>query len=258
MIVGFVLSLLISHSVSRNHSSAVSKDQFPPTYQSKIVHIYPHDPEAFTQGLAYHGNFLYESTGLWGQSSIRKVDLATGQVLQIRLLDDRYFGEALTFWQDKLIQLTWKEQIGFVYNVKSFQPIGSFSYSTEGWGLTQDGQRLIMSDGTSTLHFLDPLTFQPIGQLQVTNGSNPVVYLNELEYVKGEIYANVWQSNRIARVSPQTGQVTSSIDLTALVNTMGRSTIDVPNGIAYDEIQRPALGSPESIGRACSKFTLTR
>lgn len=237
MIVGFVLSLLISHSVSRNHSSAVSKDQFPPTYQSKIVHIYPHDPEAFTQGLAYHGNFLYESTGLWGQSSIRKVDLATGQVLQIRLLDDRYFGEGLTFWQDKLIQLTWKEQIGFVYNLKSFQPIGSFSYSTEGWGLAQDGQRLIMSDGTSTLHFLDPLTFQPIGQLQVTNGSNPVVYLNELEYVKGEIYANVWQSNRIARVSPQTGQVTSSIDLTALVNTMGRSTIDVPNGIAYDEIQ---------------------
>lgn len=235
LIVGLLVSFLISHSLTRNHSSAVSKDQSPPTYQSKIVHIYPHDPKVFTQGLAYHDNFLYESTGLWGQSQIRKVDLATGQVLQHRSLEDRYFGEGLTLWQDKLIQLTWKEQIGFVYDLKSFQPIHSFSCSTEGWGLTQDGQRLIVSDGTSTLHFLDPVTFQRIGQLHVINGSLPVGYLNELEFVKGEIYANVWQSNRIARISPKSGRVTGWIDLTPLIYSMDRSTIDVPNGIAFDE-----------------------
>ena len=237
LIAGIVLSLFVSFSIIRNHSSAVSKDQGPPTYRCKIVHTYPHDPKAFTQGLAYHDNFLYESTGHWGQSSIRKVDLATGQVLKNHPLDDRYFGEGITFWQDKLIQLTWKEQIGFVYDLESFQPIGNFSCSTEGWGLTQDGQRLIMSDGTSTLHFLDPVTFERIGQLQVMNGSFPVAYLNELEYVKGEIYANVWQTNRIARISPETGIVTGWIDLTPVINLMGRSTIDFPNGIAYDEAQ---------------------
>ena len=169
-----------------------------------------------------------------GQSSIRKLDLATGQVLQNRLLEDRYFGEGLKLWQDKIIQLTWKEQIGFVYDLKSFQPVRSFSYSTEGWGLTHDGQRLILSDGTSTLHFLDLVTFQPIGQLQVVNGSLPVACLNELEYVKGEIYANIWQSNRIAQISPQNGLVIGWIDLTPVVNTLDRLEIDVPNGIAYD------------------------
>jgi glutamine cyclotransferase len=207
-----------------------------PIYRVKILRAYPHDPKAFTQGLVFHEGYLYESTGLWGRSSVRKVDLETGKVLHIHTLDHRFYGEGLTLWQGRLIQLTWKEQTGFVYDLLSFRLIHDFSYSTEGWGLTHDGERLIMTNGTPILHFFDPTTFQPIGQLLVSEEAHPVQYLNELEYVKGEVLANVWASNRIARISPQSGRVVGWIDLTSLVSSMSPQPAEVLNGIAYDQI----------------------
>jgi glutamine cyclotransferase len=203
----------------------------------KIVHDYPHDREAFTQGLLYHDGFLYETTGMEGKSSLRKVDLTTGKVLQRVDLPGAYFGEGLALWKDKLIQLTWKSKIGFVYDRATFRQIGSFNYSREGWGITQDGKRLIMSDGTSTLYFWDPETFKEIGHLDVTDNGKPVKNLNELEYVRGEIYANVWMTERIARISPATGRVLGWIDLPGLLTPAERSQTDVMNGIAYDAKQ---------------------
>jgi len=231
-----LLALILSGcSGTRRNSADTFGAQEPQTSQVKIVHAYPHDPKAFTQGLVFHDGFLYESTGLWGESSIRKVDLETGKLLQFHSLDPRFFGEGLTVWQGKLIQLTWKEKTGFVYDLLSFRLIRDLSYSTEGWGLTHDGERLIMSDGTPTLHFLDPATFQEVRRLQVSDNNRPVQYLNELEYVKGELFANVWQSNRIARISPRSGQVLGWIDLTSLRNSMSPPPGEVLNGIAYDQ-----------------------
>jgi glutamine cyclotransferase len=210
--------------------------QKAPIHQAKVVRAHPHDPKAFTQGLLFHEGYLYESTGLWGRSSVRKVDLETGNVLHIHPLDRRFYGEGLTLWEGRLIQLTWKEQTGFVYHPLSLRLIRDFRYSTEGWGLTHDGERLIMTNGTPILHFFDPATFQPIGQLLVSEEAHPVQYLNELEYVKGEILANVWASNRIARISPQSGQVVGWIDLTSVVSSMSPPPAEVLNGIAYDQI----------------------
>ena len=204
---------------------------------SKIVRTYPHDPEAFTQGLLYADGFLYEATGLEGKSSLRKVELTTGKVLQRVDLPGAYFGEGLALWKDKLIQLTWKSKIGFVYDRATFRQLRTFTYSREGWGITQDGKRLIMSDGSSTLYFWDPETFKEIGHLDVTDKGRPVPELNELEYIRGEIYANVWQTDRIARISPSTGQVLGWIDLKGLLTQAERGRTDVLNGIAYDAKQ---------------------
>ncbi|MBC6422278.1 MAG: glutaminyl-peptide cyclotransferase [Hormoscilla sp. SP5CHS1] len=207
-----------------------------PMYSYRIINRYPHDPEAFTQGLFYHNGVLYEGTGGWGHSSIRRVDLETGKVLQISNLDKRYFGEGIVLWQDRIIQLTWKSNTGFVYDRDTFEKINEFKYPTEGWGITQDGKRLIMSDGTNILYFWDPDSFQDIEKLQVRDGDTPVPRLNELEYVKGEIWANVWGTDLIARISPQTGQVLSWIDLTGLLDiALRRDPNAVLNGIAYDE-----------------------
>ena len=203
----------------------------------KIVHTYPHDREAFTQGLLYYDGFLYEATGIAGKSSLRKVELATGKVLQRVDLLSSYFGEGLVLWKDKLIQLTWTSKIGFVYDRASFRQIGTFNYSREGWGITQDGKRLIMSDGSSTLYFWDPETFKEIGHLDVDYKGKPVPELNELEYVRGEIYANVWKTYRIARISPATGHVLGWIDLPDLLTPAERAGADVMNGIAYDPKQ---------------------
>jgi len=200
----------------------------------KIVHTYPHDREAFTQGLLYHEGFLYEATGLEGKSSLRKVELTTGKVLQRVDLPGAYFGEGIALWKDKLIQLTWKSKIGFVYDRATFRHIRTFNYSREGWGITQDGKRLIMSDGTSRLYFWDPETFKEIGHLNVVDKGKPLPELNELEYVRGEIYANVWRTERIARISPSTGQVLGWIDLPGLLTPAERAMTDVLNGIAYD------------------------
>ena len=207
-----------------------------PTYGYKVVRSYPHDRQAFTQGLVYTDGVLYEGTGMNGQSGIRKVRLETGEVLQARPLDAQYFGEGIAVWQDRIIQLTWQHGIGFVYDRKTFEPQRSFTYVGEGWGLTHDGTRLIMSDGSAsgTLRFLDPQTLRESGKLVVREGTRPVPHLNELEYVKGEIYANVWQTERIARIAPKTGRITGWIDLRGLLDPREAAGVDVLNGIAYD------------------------
>lgn len=200
-----------------------------PIYTYKVINAYPHDKEAFTQGLVFEGGYLYEGTGQYGSSTLRKVELVTGNVVQIYRLPPHFFGEGITIYRNQIIQLTWQSQIGFVYDKKNFSIIREFRYSTEGWGITHDGKRLIMSDGTATLYFLDPETFTQIGTLQVRDAQGPVSMLNELEYIQDEIYANVWQKNRIARISPQTGEVIGWIDVGGLCTWNG-----VLNGIAYD------------------------
>ena len=203
-----------------------------PTYGYRVINEYPHDPEAFTQGLMYDDGMLLEGTGLYGQSSIRRVALATGMVLQQRDLAASYFGEGITAVGDRLLQLTWKSGKGFVYDKETFNPSGSFSYSGQGWGLTYDGERLIMSDGTAYLRFLDPETFAQTGRVEVRGADGPVTRLNELEYIRGEVFANIWQRNTIARIAPLTGRVTGWIELGGLLGK--QSQPDVLNGIAYD------------------------
>jgi glutamine cyclotransferase len=208
-----------------------------PVQGYNIVHIYPHDESAFTEGLFYLNGFLYESTGLEGQSSIRKVKLETGQVLQQRPVSPQYFGEGIVAWKDKLVELTWRSEIGFTYDLKTFAPRSSFHYVGEGWSLTRDDRRLIMDDGTPDIRFLDPVTLKETGRITVTADGKPVLNLNEMEWVKGEIYANIWLTNRIARIDPKTGHVLGWIDLTGLdreERSKGGKSIDVLNGIAYD------------------------
>jgi glutamine cyclotransferase len=205
------------------------------TYGYAVRGIYPHDRAAFTEGLAIDAGMLYEGTGLNGQSELRRVDLATGTVLQRCTLPATYFGEGITVAGDKIYQLTYITHTGFVYDKNSFALLQTFSYPTEGWGLTDDGQRLIMSDGTATLRFLDPDTLQQTGQIEVHDDNGPVEQLNELEFVRGEIYANVWQTERLVRIDPQTGQVRAWIDLSGLLAPADRDPpVDVLNGIAYD------------------------
>jgi glutamine cyclotransferase len=207
-----------------------------PVYGYKILKTYPHDPKAFTQGLVYYkDDILYEGTGMWGESSLRKVDLKTGQVLQIHTLPGDIFGEGITLWGDKIIQLTWQHRKGFVYDRETFTLLREFSYPTEGWGITHDGTRLIMSDGSATLFVWDPETLQEIGRIEVRDDKGPVVRLNELEYIRGLIYANVWQTDRIAIIRPDDGRVVGWIDLSGLLAPEDRhARVDVLNGIAYD------------------------
>ena len=202
----------------------------------EIAHTYPHDSRAFTQGLLYVDGHLYESSGLRGQSSIRMLDLNTGRVLQKYDLPADYFGEGLTDWGSTLVQLTWQAHKGFVYDRFSFALLRTFSYAGEGWGLTHDDKQLIMSDGTSYLRFLDPKSFRETRRIHVTteNGQE-IPDLNELEYVRGEIYANIWHSDRIARISPKTGKLLGWIDLNGLRDPSTAANPDaVLNGIAYD------------------------
>jgi glutaminyl-peptide cyclotransferase len=206
-----------------------------PEYTYQIVHTFPHDPMAFTQGLVFHDGFLYEGTGLEEQSSIRKVRLETGEVLQKRDLPGEYFGEGIVIWKDRLLQLTWKAEKGFIYDLATFAPKGEFQYPGEGWGLTTDGKQIIMSDGTAQLRFWEPETLKETGRITVTDDGRPVPELNELEWVKGEIYANVWQTERIARIDPKTARVVGWIDCHGLLTPADRTEqTDVLNGIAYD------------------------
>jgi glutaminyl-peptide cyclotransferase len=209
-----------------------------PIYGATVVRAYPHDPEAFTEGLFWLNGFLYEATGLEGRSSLRKVRLSTGEVLQSRPLDSKYFGEGIVAWKGRLVQLTWKSEIGFTYDLATFKPRTSFHYAGEGWALTQDGRRLIMSDGKPELRFLDPVSLKETGRVAVTLEGRPLANINELEWVKGEVLANIWQTNYIARIDPVTGRTTGVIDLTPLAEieaAKGRP-IDVLNGIAYDAV----------------------
>jgi glutaminyl-peptide cyclotransferase len=212
------------------------RDALPTFYGYTVVRSYPHDREAFTQGLEYVDGVLYEGTGRNGYSGIRRVKLETGEVQQAQPLDARYFGEGITVWKNRIIQLTWQSEVGFVYDRQKFKQQRSFQYTGEGWGLTNDGTRLIMSDGspTGTLKFLDPETLRQIGTLTVRDGGRPVAQLNELEYVKGQIYANVWNTDRIAIIGPKTGRVTGWIDLHGLLDPREAGGTDVLNGIAYD------------------------
>jgi glutaminyl-peptide cyclotransferase len=205
-----------------------------PVFGYTIQHMYPHDPTAFTQGLQYVDGVLYEGTGLNGRSSIRKVKLETGEVLQQRDVPSQYFGEGIVVWESALIELTWRSQIAFVYDRQSFEPRRTFSYVGEGWGLTHDGTNLIMSDGSAALRLLDPATFAERRRIDVTAAGEPVKNLNELEVVKGEIFANIWQTPYIARISPESGKVTGWIDLRGLLSSVERPNADVLNGIAYD------------------------
>jgi len=205
-----------------------------PTYGYTLVRAYPHDRDAFTQGLQYIDGELYEGTGLNGRSSIRKVNLETGAVLQKRDVAEAYFGEGITVWRNQIVQLTWQSGVAFVYDRKTFAPIRTVRYRGEGWGLTNDGASLIMSDGSDELHVLDPATFDIRRRIRVTAAGAPVRELNELEYVKGEVFANVWQTDRVARIDPKTGHLTGWIDLAGLLTPWERAGTDVLNGIAYD------------------------
>lgn len=207
----------------------------PKLYGYRVVRVYPHDPNAFTQGLIYFDGHLYESTGLRGRSSLRMLDLKTGAVLREFNLSGQLFGEGLTNWKDTLVQLTWTAQTGFVYDRRTFRALKTFQYKGEGWGLTQDGVHLIMSDGSSSLRFLDPQTFQIVKSVTVSDRGAEVRSLNELEYVHGRIYANVWQTDRIAIISPENGRVDAWIDVSGLrpITTSGNPEA-VLNGIAFD------------------------
>jgi len=201
----------------------------------RIVHAYPHDREAFTQGLIYLDGHLYESTGLKGHSSLRMEELETGRILQFRDVPSQYFAEGLAAWGSTLIQLTWQNQTALVYDRASFHLLRTLHYTGEGWGLTRDGKSLILSDGTATLRFLDPATFHVLRRVTVKDRGAPVTQLNELEFIHGAIYANIWHTDRIARIDPATGKVLGWIDLTGLLPASQRSDPQaVLNGIAYD------------------------
>ncbi|HUV02367.1 MAG TPA: glutaminyl-peptide cyclotransferase [Desulfobacteria bacterium] len=204
-------------------------------YSYEIVTTFPHDSNAFTQGLVFDNGFLYEGTGGRGESTVRKVELETGAVIKKYRLPSQYFGEGVTLWNDTLIQLTYQSGVGFVYDKDSFILQQEFAYPTDGWGLTHDGTHLIMSDGTATLYFLDPTTFEEVKRLEVHDNDTPVTHLNELEYIHGTVYANVWPTDRIVMISSETGRVVGRVDLDGLLSDEGSyQPIGVLNGIAYD------------------------
>lgn len=208
-----------------------------PVYGYKIVHTYPHDTSAYTEGLFYLNGYMYESTGTEGQSTIRKVDLATGKVLQKVDLPPPDYGEGIVAWKNRLIQLTWQSQRGYIYDLNSFKRIGKFDYRGEGWALTTDGKHIYMSDGSATIRMLDPNTLKQTGMIVVTAEGNPVINLNELEWVKGQLYANVWLTQNIVQIDPASGKVVGVINLTGLApdpQTLTDASNDVLNGIAYD------------------------
>ena len=205
-------------------------------YTYKIVNTYPHDRNAFTQGLVYEDGVLYEGTGRNKYSELRKVELETGNVLQKYELSEEFFGEGITVFEDKIIQLTYLSNVGFVYKKDTFELLREFNYLTPGWGITSDGEHLIMSDGTQKLYFLDTKTFQQIRHIKVYDKGVSVWGLNELEYVKGQIFANVWPTERIAKIAPKTGRVISWIDMRGLLTKQDYAMpVDVLNGIAYDK-----------------------
>ncbi len=225
LVIGFVCLA----ACSQRPSSAL------PVGTVKIVAVYPHDPNAFTQGLAIEKGQMYEGTGQKGVSALRKVDFKTGKVEVSVPLDDRFFGEGVTILDGKIYQLTWQNNIGLVYDLKTMRPESTFRYTGEGWGLTNDGKQLILSDGTPSIRFLDPVTFKVVRQIEVRDAAkNRIKSLNELEYIRGEIWANIWYEDRVARISPVDGRVLGWVDLSNLIPQATRGREAVLNGIAYD------------------------
>ncbi len=236
-IICMALPIILLSTCSSYGSESGTANLPPETihFNYEIVETLPHDPEAFTQGLVFHEGCFYEGTGLYGRSSLRKVVPQTGEVARIHLMDESLFGEGIALLDDRIIQLTWRSNTGFVYNKDNFETIGTFSYPTEGWGLTFDGECLIMSDGSATLYFLDPEDFTEIKQVTVQDANGPVSNLNELEYIYGEIFANIWKTDSISRIDPETGWVRGWIDLKGILdNEEPYGRVDVLNGIAYD------------------------
>ena len=234
LVVVAVLVAGVVWVVTLNSGQAPTDSGLPTLYNYHIAKTYPHDTTAFTEGLVFDNGVLYESTGTgeFGSSSLRRVNLENGGVQKEIFLPSQYFGEGLTVVDGSLVQLTWQNNIGFIYDKETFGLQGNFSYVTEGWGLTYNGSELIMSDGTSNLTFLDPVTFQKTGQVSVHDGNTSVTNINELEYVKGDVYANIWHQQKIAIINPQTGMVKGWIDLTGIYQS--NNTEEVLNGIAYD------------------------
>jgi len=235
LLAAVVVALIISFSLAA-YIGLYNKPANNETlnYEYTVVNAYLHDTNAFTEGLVYEDGFLYESTGLYGNSTLRKVKLETGEILQLHAMSSDFFGEGITIFGDRIIQLTWKPGRGFVYDKNTFEIKDEFTYPTEGWGITNDGNKLIMSDGTANLYFLNPETFEKTGQVEVHDESGPVVRLNELEYINGDIYANVWLEEKIAIINVQTGQVKGWVNLTGLYDTRNIDPENVANGIAYD------------------------
>ncbi len=205
-------------------------------FSYRVVKAYPHDVKAFTEGLVFAGGNLYESTGEYGQSSLRQVNIETGNIIRQYNLPGQYFGEGITVWQDTIIQLTWQSDTGFIYNKHNFALLGRFTYPMEGWGLTQDGSNLILSDGTPTIYFVDPGSFDIKRRITIHDSQGPVASINELEYINGFIFANIWKSPEIAIISPLTGQIMGWINLQGLLQTqVNIPNPEVLNGIAWDE-----------------------
>jgi glutamine cyclotransferase len=204
----------------------------------RVIKSYPHDPKAFIQGLIVRDGVFYESTGLNGKSSLRKVDISTGAVLKKVSVPDKYFAEGLDEMGGKLYQLTWQANVGFIYDKNTFEKVGEFHYDGEGWGLTDDGTDLILSDGTNNIRFLDPKTFEVKRTIAVFDGLTPLKNLNELEYIDGIIYANVWQTNSIVQIDPKDGRIIAWIDMTGILPESERTNADVLNGIAYDAAKK--------------------
>jgi glutaminyl-peptide cyclotransferase len=228
LLMGALAPAVVGQNTARAHSA-------PLEYTFQVVRTFPHDTNAFTQGLAYRAGFLYEGTGLKGRSSLRKVRLETGEVLQRVDLAPEFFGEGITIIRNEVVQLTWQSQTGFVYNLSDFRLLRRFSYSGEGWGLATNGQDIFMSDGTAAIRVLDGATLAEKRRFTVRDRSKSIDQLNELEFVDGEIFANVWQTDHIARISPQDGEVIGWIDLTGLLSPVYRLDAGaVLNGIAYD------------------------
>ena len=233
LLLAFLLTM--SWSSIFGQSSSAAGPRRPREYTFKVINVFPHDTAAFTQGLVYRDGFLYEGTGLNGRSQLRKVRLETGEVVQHADLSSEFFGEGIAIVGNKVIQLTWQSHVGFVYNFVDFKLLRQFSYPGECWGLTSHANEIFMSDGTSDIRVLNAATLREKRRFTVRDGATPIDQLNELEFVEGEIFANVWQTDRIARISPQSGKVLGWIDLTGLLSPVFRRRDDaVLNGIAYD------------------------
>lgn len=230
------LILALTISLFAAGCSSTSTPGTIPEYGYEIVHAYPHDPQAFTEGLFYLDGFLYESTGLVGHSSVRKVRVESGEIVQKQDLPNQYFGEGIVNWKDHMIQLTYRTQVGFVYDLANFSCLRQFQYTGEGWALTEDGKHIFMSDGSPQIRIWDPETLQETGRITVTEQGQPMKNVNELEWIKSEIYANIWMTERIARIDPRTGNIIGWINLTGLLDSQDRipGETDVLNGIAYD------------------------